>query len=67
MVKKRVGLLLLGLGSIALVILIILFRPGGASLSQEGATILVLGLDEVEGRSRSDTIILAHIKGQEVS
>lgn len=67
MVKKRVGLLLLGLGSIALVVLIILFRPGGASLSQEGATILVLGLDEVEGRSRSDTIILAHIKGQEVS
>jgi len=48
-------------------LLLFLFWPGGRSLGRNGTDILILGLDEVEGRSRSDTMILAHIRGQEVA
>jgi LCP family protein required for cell wall assembly len=56
-----------GGGLILIGILLSLFWPGGRSLGRNGTEILILGLDEVEGRSRSDTMILAHIKGQEVA
>ncbi|MCR4404473.1 MAG: LCP family protein [Candidatus Acetothermia bacterium] len=65
--NRRARLLLLGLGIVAIVVLLIILRPGGSSIDQAEATILVLGLDSVAGQSRSDTMILAHIKGQEVA
>jgi len=60
-------LVLLGGGAAVIIALLFLLRPGGSPLGQDGTSILILGLDEVEGRSRSDTMILAHIKGQDVA
>jgi len=56
-----------GGGLILIAILLFLLWPGGPSLGRNGTEILILGLDKVEGRSRSDTMILAHIKGGEVA
>lgn len=64
---KRLALFLLGLALLALVIVFIFFRPGGSALGRREATILFLGLDKVGEQSRSDTIILVHIKGQDVA
>jgi LCP family protein required for cell wall assembly len=60
-------LVVVGGGLVLIVVLLFLLWPGGASLSQNETEILILGLDEVEGRSRSDTMILAHIEGQDVT
>ncbi len=65
--RKRIGMVLVGGGLVAMSILLFLFWPGGPSLGEGGTSILILGLDEVEGRNRSDTMILAHIEGQAVS
>lgn len=65
--SKRLGLVLVGGGLVVIVLLLFLVWPGGPSLSADWTSILILGLDEVEGRNRSDTMILAHIRGQSVT
>ncbi|MFQ6117881.1 MAG: LCP family protein [Candidatus Bipolaricaulia bacterium] len=64
--RKHLSWVLVGGGLVIAAVLLFLFWPGGRSLGRNGTDILILGLDEVEGRSRSDTMILAHIKGQDV-
>jgi LCP family protein required for cell wall assembly len=65
--RKYLSWVLVGGGLIIIAVFLFLFWPGGRSLGRNGTDILILGLDEVEGRSRSDTMILAHIKGQDVA
>ncbi|HIC95932.1 TPA: LytR family transcriptional regulator [Candidatus Bipolaricaulota bacterium] len=66
LILASVGLALL-IGVILILILVLVLRSGGPSLGREGVTVLLLGLDLVEGQSRSDTIILAHVRDQKVA
>lgn len=63
--RNRLGIVFSGVILILIVAVILLLTLGRSPLN-ECVNILILGLDEVQGRSRSDTMLLASVKGREV-